>query len=243
MSRIRRLVAIAAAVTALTAISAIPATAQSSAESSARLSGELTLVHGVPGEADFPVDITVTGRFFGWEQTYAGVTFGTVAPIDVPFDRYKVEVRVAGADPASKPVLKTRTWVGFRDKAVVAHLDADGNPKISKFNNSTRILRSDKARITVRHLAAAPSVDIIANDALALIDGLSNSQSASVRVPADTYNVKVAADADNSVVVFAADLTFAGGTNTVIYAVGSLAGESFTPLVQVKEADYVWGNK
>ena len=99
--------------------------------------GELTLVHGVPGEADFPVDITVTGRYFGFSQTFEGVTFGTVAPVEVPFDRYTVAIRAAGADPESKPVLKTRTWVGFRDKAVVAHLDGDGSPMVSKFDNTT----------------------------------------------------------------------------------------------------------
>jgi len=241
MRRLQKLLVIAMAVTALT-VATMPVGAAAETASELR-GGELTLVHGVPGEAGFPVDITVTGKYFGWQQTFAGVEFGAVAAVDVPFDKYKVEVRVAGSDPASPAVLKAGTWVGFRDKAVVAHLDGDGNPTISKFNNSTFLLRSDKAKVTVRHLAAAPAVDIIANDALTLIDGLSNPDQGAVRVPAGTYNVKVAADADNSVVVYDADLTFDGGTNTIVYAVGSLEGGSFMPLVQVKHASYVWGNK
>ncbi len=241
MKRLKRLLTISAAVTALV-VATMPAGASAAAARVEVGGGELTLVHGIPGEGDFPVDITVTGRFFGFSQTFEGVTFGTVAEIAVPFDRYSVAIRAAGADPASRPVLKTRTWVGFRDKAVVAHLDGEGSPMISKFANTTVLLYNGRAQVTVRHLAAAPAVDIIANDALTLIDGLSNPDQAKVRVGAGTYNVKVAADADNNVVVFDADLTFASGTNTIIYAVGSLAGESFTPLVQVKNALYTVGH-
>lgn len=241
MKRLKRLLTISAAVIALV-VATMPAGASAASARVEVGGGELTLVHGVPGEADFPVDITVKGRYFGFEQTFEGVTFGTVAPVAVPFDRYTVAIRAAGADKNSPPVLKTRTWVGFRDKAVVAHLDGEGSPMISKFNNTTVLLYNGRAQVTVRHLAAAPAVDIIANDALTLIDGLSNPDEAKVRVPAGTYNVKVAADADNNVVVFDSDLTFASGTNTIIYAVGSLAGETFTPLVQVKNALYTVGN-
>ena len=50
---------------------------------------------------------------------------------------------------------------------------------------------------------------------------------------AGTYNVKVVADADNSVVALDADLTLAARTNTIVYAVGDLAAGSFTVIVQV----------
>ena len=75
------------------------------------------------------------------------------------------------------------------------------------------------------------------------LKNLKNGKQKSVRVPSDTYNVKVAADADNSVVVFDEDLTLNSGEVTIVYAVGSLAGESFTVLAQVKDAKYIWGGE
>lgn len=202
------------------------------------LSGELTLVHGVP---DLLVDITVKGKFFGFKTVVEDVPFETVAALVLGFDKYKVQIRAAGADPKSDPILQRSVWIGIRDKAVVAHLDADGAPTMSKFNNTTFLLEDGTSKVVVRHLAEAPKVDVIANDALTLIDGLKNGKQKSVRVPSDTYNVKVAADADNSVVVFDEDLTFNSGEVTIVYAVGSLEGGSFTVLAQVKDAKYVWG--
>ena len=85
----------------------------------------------------------------------------------------------------------------------------------------------------MRHNAAAPAVDIIVNDSLTLINGLTNPGQGKAFVAAGTYNVKVAADADNSIVALDADLTLAARTNTIVYAVGDLAAGSFTVIVQV----------
>ena len=73
------------------------------------------------------------------------------------------------------------------------------------YNNTSK--NRSLAQVTVRHDATAPAVDIIVNDSLTLINGLTNPGQGKAFVAAGTYNVKVVADADNSIVALDADLT------------------------------------
>ena len=43
---------------------------------------------------------------------------------------------------------------------VVAHLDADGDPKLTPFVNDVSKIPAGDARLVVRHTAAAPAVDV-----------------------------------------------------------------------------------
>ena len=195
---------------------------------------ELTLVHGVPGGAGFPVDITLSRRD-GFKQVFRGVTFGTVAgPLRVDPGTYRVAIRPAGAPQSSKPVLSK--WVGIcwgKSKSVVAHLSATGTPRMSVYMNDISST-GGKARVTIRHNAAAPAVDVYAGRS-PVIQDLVNPYQRSIVVPAGTYPISVApANTSYAQRVFGpADLTFGANTLTVVYAVGSLRGGTFTPLVQV----------
>ena len=72
---------------------------------------------------------------------------------------------------------------------VVANLDAKGDPTVTPFENDISSLSAGEARVTVRHVAAAPKVDIEANgDVLAT---LVNGKEAVAVVPADTYDVGI----------------------------------------------------
>ncbi|MDP5141421.1 DUF4397 domain-containing protein [Rheinheimera baltica] len=84
----------------------------------------------------------------------------------------------------------------------------------------------------VHNVSDAPAVDVIVNDAITLVDALSFPDFTGYdTVAPDTYNVKVAADADNSVVVIDADLTLMPGAFYSVLAVGSLGENSIEPLV------------
>jgi len=84
----------------------------------------------------------------------------------------------------------------------------------------------------VHDVSDAPAVDVIVNDAITLVDALAFPDfTPYVGVAPDTYNVKVAADADNSVVVIDADLTLEAGAFYSVLAVGSLGEASIEPLV------------
>jgi hypothetical protein len=83
----------------------------------------------------------------------------------------------------------------------------------------------------VHDVSDAPAVDVLVNDAEA-INALSFPDFTDyAELAPDTYNVKVAADADNSVVVIDADLELEAGAYYTVHAVGSLTESSIEPLV------------
>ncbi|MDP5036644.1 MAG: DUF4397 domain-containing protein, partial [Alishewanella sp.] len=84
----------------------------------------------------------------------------------------------------------------------------------------------------VHNVSDAPAVDVIVNDSIELVSALSFPDFTDyVGVAPDTYNVKVAAAADNSVVVIDADLTLDAGAFYSVLAVGSLQNDTIEPLV------------
>lgn len=92
--------------------------------------------------------------------------------------------------------------------------------------NSTASVR------VVHNVSDAPAVDVIANDAIKLVEALAFPDFTDyLGVVPDTYNVKVAAAADNSVVVIDADLTLEAGSYQSVLAVGSLTEGTIEPLV------------
>lgn len=200
---------------AVVALLAVPATA------SAQDEGIVTVVHGVP---DLEVDVWVNG-----DALLPGFTFGTVTdPLTLPAADYDIEIYPAGTDPeGNDPALAdTVTLPAGANASIVAHLDADGNPTLSVFVNDISTIDAGNGRVTARHVAAAPTVDILANDDV-LFGGVSNPQEGVADVPADTYNVKIVPAGATEPVVFETDLGIPEGTNVIVYAIGSLEGETF----------------
>ena len=220
------------ALTGLLSATAVGANATGS--STWHRTAKLTLVHGIPGQGGLPVDITLR-KAGGAVQRFEDVTFGTIAgPLQVSKGHYRVAIRPAGAPWSSEPILSKWIWLwGGADRSVVAHLSEGGSPRLSVYTNDVRPTWG-KARVTVRHAAAAPKVDIYAGTS-PVIEDLRNPYSKSIVVPAGTYPISVApANTSYAHRVFGpADLHFARNTLTIVYAVGSLGGGTFTPLVQV----------
>ncbi|GIU99978.1 MAG: hypothetical protein KatS3mg014_1594 [Actinomycetota bacterium] len=77
---------------------------------------------------------------------------------------------------------------GGRNYTAAAHLTADGDPALTLFRNNIRPVQADTARLTVRHTAAAPEVDVWANGSVILED-VPNGASAKLRVPSGVYAV------------------------------------------------------
>lgn len=183
--------------------------------------GQVIVVHGVP---DLAVDVYVNG-----DLTLEGFDFGDVAgPIDLPEGTYEVEVFGAGADPASdEPAL-----TGSADLAagaavtIAAYLQEGGVPTLGVFEEDNSTIDAGNARVTARHLADFGAVDVLANDNV-VFAGVANGQGGDTDVPADTYNVKITAAGDPETVAFDSDLALSEGANTIAYAIGSVAGESF----------------
>lgn len=188
--------------------------------------GTVTVVHGVP---DLDVDVWVNG-----EATLTDFMFGTVTdPLTLPAADYEIEIYAAGTDPAAAdPALaETVTLPAGANATIVAHLDADGNPTLSVFVNDTAAIAAGNGRVTARHVAAAPTVDILANGD-ALFTAVSNPQEGAADVPAATYDVSIVPTGATEPVVFQTDLAVPEGTNVIVYAIGSVEGGSFTVAAQ-----------
>lgn len=213
----KALIAVAALALAL-----IPAVA-----SAQTTDGTVTVVHGIP---DLTVDVYVDGGL-----TLEDFTFGTVTdPLTLPAADYEIEIYAADADPAAgDPALaSTVTLPAGANASIIANLDADGNPTLSVFVNDISETAAGNGRVTARHLAAAPVVDILAG-ADALFAGVANGSEGVTDVPAASYALSIVPAGATEPVVWSAEVNVPEGSNVIAYAIGSLEGGSFQVAVQI----------
>lgn len=218
-----RLVRFLAAITAMALLGLVGATT-AGAQDAVRVH----LLHGIP---DTPVDVYVAGSAviedfeFGDANdlsAFAGVTLEDV------------EVRLAGTDTVAieVPSLAIPSSGNF---TAIAHLDADGTPTLAVFENDTSSIAAGEGRLVVRHTAAAPEVDILANGAVAFAS-VPNGAEGGVDLAVGTVTAEVVpAGASEPVVIGPADLPITDGTSLIVYAVGSLDGDSLTVLTETIE--------
>ncbi len=211
---------LAASIAAAVGLVALPAAASAQTGD-----GTVTVVHGVPG---LTVDVYVND-----EATLTGFAPDTVTdPLTLPAADYRLAIRPAGADAASEPALAGATTLpAGANASIAAHLDADGAPALGVFTNDVSPVSAGQARLTVRHTAAAPEVDVRANGDV-LFGGVANGAEGTVEVPAGTYSADVVLAGTDTVALGPADLTLAEGTHTIVYAVGSASDGNLHLLTQ-----------
>ncbi len=225
MRSVRRAAAAMALVMGATMGVAGPAGAQDTSE--------VYVVHGIPGvDVDVYVDDALTLEGFA-PKDIAG-------PLTLPAATYDIKIFAATADPAATAAERTDDAVidvapavpGGANLSVIAHLDADGMPTLSAFANDLTATGAGEGRVTIRHTAAAPAVDIVAaGAAVAPFTNLANGDEAKADLPADDYPTGIAAAGTTEVLV-EAPVTVTEGTNLVVYAIGDLAGGTFELLTQ-----------
>jgi hypothetical protein len=211
----------AAAALLLVATGSAAADARPSQEAGARIH----LLHGIP---DTPVDVEANGEnvIEGFEfgdtedlsalagQTLAGLTVKPAGTDDVAIDGGDLALPAEG------------------NVTAVAHLDAEGTPTLTVFENDTSAVAAGQGRLVVRHTAAAPAVDVKANGEVAF-SNLSNPNEAAADLPAGTVTAEVVpTGADEPVVIGPADLPVAEGSSLIVYAVGSLDGGTLQTLTE-----------
>lgn len=198
----------------LVALIAAPMAAANATEGA----GEATVsvLHGVPG---LTVDVYANG-----EELIPDFEPGTLTdPLSLPAGTYDLQVFADGDTPDSADPAIEANGVQVpagANATVVAHLDADGNPALTPFVNDTSATAPGESRLTVRHTAAAPAVDVRA-DGEVLFPGLTNPNEESGDVPAGTYSADVVLAGTEDVALGPADLDLAEGTSTIVYAWGS----------------------
>ncbi|MFC5930836.1 DUF4397 domain-containing protein [Cryobacterium melibiosiphilum] len=192
---------------------------------------QLSVFHGVPG---LVVDVYVNN-----ELTLDDFEPGSFAgPLDLPAGTYTVAITAADAADASAPAIGPvdLTLTAGTDYTVAAHLTEAGAPTATLFTNDTSRLKRGEGRLTVRHIAAAPAVDVLAGGAAA-VSGLVNPHEAVLALPAGVISAAVAAAGTTEPLIGPADVDVAKRTNTIVYAWGSLSDDSLNLAVQTVATD------
>jgi Domain of unknown function (DUF4397) len=219
----RRALALAGA----TALAAVPTLATLPANAMQAGNATVSVLHGVPG---LTVDVYANG-----EELIPDFEPGTLTdPQQLPAGTYDLQVFADGDSPGNgRPAIEADgvEVPAGANATVVAHLDADGNPALTPFVNDTSQVPAGQARLTVRHTAAAPAVDVRADEQPVFTD-LSNPDEEMTAVPAGTYGADVTLAGTNQVAIGPADLRLTEGTNTIVYAWGSAQDENLNLAVQ-----------
>jgi hypothetical protein len=219
--------------------------------------------HGIPGtdlglDPALPVDVIVDGACL-----LQDLEFGQFAgPLELPAATYTVAVALSDGDPelcTGDVVLGPvdLTFDAGANVTIFAHLTADGQPgpagvdvgglgiTAAVFDNDVSPIVAGHTRLTVRHTAWAPAVDILLNRgwvrgrSIAEIEGLVNpEQTDPVDLRPGAYAVSIfPLGEDEPVFQLPATeddrpLVTHPHRAQLVYAVGSLENETFTLIVQ-----------
>jgi hypothetical protein len=227
---------VAAAATALgLAGAAVPAHAQQEQQEDA---SEVYVVHGIPEqEVDVYVDDELTVESLAPEDV--------AGPLELPGGTYTVALTQPGQAVDEDPIVTSDVEVPSGENvSLTAHLSEEGEPTLTGFVNEVQDLPPDQARLTVRHVAAAPAVNVLVNGEEAITD-LTNPNEQTQELPAETVSVEVVLangqggqqDEGNAQdpVIGPTDLNLSQGALTIAYAIGSADEDTLTLVVQTIE--------
>lgn len=176
-----------------------------------------TRVHLIQGVPDVSVDVAIDGRTairdLGFRGTYDLSALGSRLPAMTVTRAGTGEVLLAAGDvqlPEGQNV------------TVVLHLKVDGSVGLASFANDVSSLPSGQSRLIVRHLAAAPPVDVLAAGE-AVFENLANGGEVKADLPPGTVSASlVPAGTAGPAILGPADVTLEAGTAVIVYGLGSI---------------------
>jgi hypothetical protein len=181
---------------------------------------QLSVLHGIP---DTPVDVYVDGAL-----TLDDFQPGDLAgPLELPAGDYEVALTAPDAADAGSPALgpATITLEAGKNYTAVAHLTEGGENTLTLFTNDTSQTAPGEGRITVRHVAAAPAVDILAGGS-PVVEDLANPNEGTLNLAAGTVAAAVALAGTTDPVLGPTDVQVQEGVLTIVYAWGSAEDEN-----------------
>ncbi|MFD6274064.1 DUF4397 domain-containing protein [Streptomyces sp. NPDC060209] len=179
----------------------------------------VSVFHGVPG---LTVDVYANG-----DKLLGDFKPGTVTdPQALDAGTYDIQVFEAGQSPDGTPAIEKEVKVpAGADATIAAHLSAAGKPQLTAFVNDVSATDAGQARLTVRHVAAAPAVDVRAGGQ-PVFKGLENPKQDTTTVDAGTVSTDVVLAGTDTVAIGPADLNLKEGTDNIVYAWGSAADKN-----------------
>lgn len=204
----------------------------------------LTAIHGIPG-LPVPVDVFVNGDYllsFDFNES--------AGPLALAEGDYDIEIRLQGTTVLSRTVSPE---LG-KNYTIIAHLTyIDGSSNgiaLSLFENNIEPLRNGRTRITVRHTADAPTVDLdlqraitwesgysarylfVGGQKLSNMDGGTPGSFGSVDIWGGEMLAVLYPNRSTMPAFDSGSVFFDAGTNYIVYAIGSLFDGTFTLFVQ-----------
>ena len=199
-------------------------------------SGSVYVVHGIPGEdvgaaRDLPVDVSVNGAC-----ALKNFKFGDiVGPVSLPAGTLTVSISLANSsNPCGGAVAIGPAKIQLKtgeNATIIASLTADGKPTARKFTNDLSRAYGGRAKVAVHHTAAAPRVDVKI-DPKSQTNSFRNSEKFVVEADAGVAQVSIAPAGSSAPVFGPISLTLTKDTGYLVYAVGSVAKNTFTLLVK-----------
>ncbi len=225
-SRLTR--AVLAAAVALSALATV--TLQAPESQAAQKKASISVFHAIP--EGFGVDVVDVYADGG--RIMNNLKSGELRSMRVRPGTYDIDIYINGERPkVDEPVLEidSVTFLSGTCSTVTANLDETGVPTTDTFANCVARNPVGEGRITVRHIAAAPAVDVLVGGNVAF-GNLTNGAAATKRVPAATYALTVNLADSEERVLGPADLRISRPFNTIVYAWGSAAEGTLALKVQ-----------
>ncbi len=192
---------------------AVPASAQDAT------TANVVIVHALRG---FTADLYVDGKLL--INTFQPER--STDPLPVAAGTHVVEIREAGAPADAKPALTATVELaaGTRYEAV-AHLNQAGAPTVTLFVDDISPVPAGQARATVRHVAAAPPIDVRFAQTVTAT-GLANGMGSDTVLPTGAYELAVSATGAATPLLPSRAVTLPEGTATYMYLIGSADGQT-----------------
>jgi Domain of unknown function (DUF4397) len=184
----------------------------------------VTIVHGLP---QFTADIYVNGDLLlsGFQPEEA------TDPMELPAGTYDVQIRDAGAPENSEPALQADLEVpGGKNLSVIAHLDENGSPTVSVFENDASRVPPGRTRLLVRHQAEAPPIELMV-DGESFLSGVASGDEGEGVVPAARSEIAIASE-DGESLVEPTSVNLEEGTAYYLYLIGSSTEATLDLMVQ-----------
>jgi len=175
----------------------------------------LNVVHGIPG-------LTVAVCVDGTKAIPDFAPGDVVKNVELPAGSHTFKI-VAQGDPCGGAgiLVVTTPLEGGKNYTAVANLNASGTPNLRLYTNNVNPTKAGNARLSVRHTADAPAVNVWANGAKLIGgDDFTWGKGATLQVPKGIYAAWVSLPGDYTPVIGPAVLQLNAGRAYQVYAWG-----------------------
>ena len=200
----------------------------------AEAASRVFIIHGIPGVA---VDVyaSAAGSAIPSVPTIPGFQPKQIVDVaGVGAGAYDIRIFVQGANPQTATPVIAVLGAAIPDNvelSILAHLDGHGAPTATVYRNDNSAVQQGWARVSVRHAAEAPAVQLTAGGVPKL--ALTNPFFGDLEVPAGVnVPLQLQVPFTGAPITAPATLNFASGTRYFVYAIGSVAGGTFDFILQ-----------